>query len=114
MQTALRDVKCRVEVYPVRVHQLPDQLGPRDGGMGIVHLDRDLGRQRAQITIMRQETAHQILQGSGGEKELLLEAQFLADLGAVVGIQHARDRFRQHFRRGSLHEFATVERIKIK
>jgi hypothetical protein len=33
--------------------QQPHQFRPGDGGMGVVELDRDLGRQFAQVTMVR-------------------------------------------------------------
>ena len=72
MQCPLSNLKRRIKILSVDVHQLADQLGPSNRRVRIIHLDRNLVGQRVQITIVRQKATHEVLQRGRGKEELLL------------------------------------------
>ena len=59
-----------------------------DGGMGVVELDRGLLGEIVPILIAPPEASDDVLERAGDEEILLDEAEFLAALGVVIGIEH--------------------------
>ncbi len=70
--------------------QQAHQFRPGNRRMRIVQLDRHLRRQSAQIGMFAIEPAQDVAQRGGREEVFLLQPQFLALLGRVIRIQHAR------------------------
>ena len=69
------------------------QLDDRDGGMGVVELDRDLLREVFPVLVGPAEAADDVLERTGDKEVLLEQAQFLAALGLVVRVENLRDGF---------------------
>ena len=87
----LGNVEALLEVHAF-LHQQTNQLGDGHGGVGVVELHGVEVCKMGQVIAMGHLVgAHHILQGSGGEHILLLDAQALALPGGVVGIQHTGD-----------------------
>ncbi len=72
----------------VLVQQQTHQLGDGDGRVGVVELDGDFLGQFPQFVVVLGEAGEDVLEGGGDEEVLLLEAQFPAHLGGIVGIEH--------------------------
>ena len=88
-------VQAVVPVDPVLVDQEAHQLGHGDGGVGVVELDRHLVGQRREVGMTGEVAPEDVLQAGRGEEVLLLQPQFLAGLGRVVGVEDAGDALRQ-------------------
>ena len=74
--------------------QQAQQLGNGHCGVGIVELYRVCVGKMGEIPAMgRAVSTHHVLQRRAGEEILLLEAQALACVGVVVGVQHTADIF---------------------
>ena len=74
------------------VHQQPDQLGNGHGRVGVVELDGvELAEPGVVGAVGQLEGPQHILQGGGGQHILLLDAQPLALVGGVVGVQDTGD-----------------------
>ena len=73
------------------VDQEAHQFGYGDRRVGIIELDRGLGRQAAEVGVQAAVTTQDVLQRAGYEEDLLDEAQLLAALGAVVRIEDLGD-----------------------
>ena len=67
------------------------EFGDRQSRVCIVELDDTFAVEVPQVFIVIFHSADDVLQRCGDEEELLFEAQFLAFVVVVVGVQHARD-----------------------
>ena len=96
------------------IGQQPDQFRPGQRRVGIVHLDRNLGRQGAHIAVAFLKPPQNVLQRGGTQEKLLFQPQFLAGIGGVIGVEHAADGAGQSlgFRRRRI--VAAVEPLQIK
>ena len=90
VQRAPRQILRAVEGQAVIVHQQADQLGPGNGRMRVVQLDRHLVGQHFQIAMFGHEPCHDVLQRRRGQEIFLLQPQLLARFRRVVGIEHPR------------------------
>ena len=113
VQRPPRQVLRAVEGQAVHVHQQADQLGPGDGGVGVVQLDRDLVRQDLQVAMFGQEPRQDVLQRGRGQEIFLLQAQFLARLRGIVRIKNARQRAGQRLGFGRGRVIARVEALEV-
>ena len=84
-----------VHRQPVQIGQQAHQFRSGNRGVGVVELYRHLIGQVFDLVTFRQEAAQQILKRGGGKEILLLQAQFLAGIGGVVGVKHPRQGPRQ-------------------
>mmetsp|Transcript_13500 Transcript_13500/g.35937 ORF Transcript_13500/g.35937 Transcript_13500/m.35937 type:complete len:419 (-) Transcript_13500:13-1269(-) len=75
----------------VLVHEEAHELDDGDGGVGVVELDGDLGVELGERAVLLEEAADGVLEGGAHEEVLLLEAELLARVGGIVGIEHGRD-----------------------
>ncbi len=91
---AADDIEGLLEIHAVNVTEQARQLGNRNGGVGVIQLDRHLVRQRREIVILLQVTAQDVLKRGGGEEEFLAKAQLLSGGRRVCRIEHARQTFR--------------------
>ena len=98
---------------PVLVDEEPHQLRHRDRRVGVVELDRRLVGQRAQVGVVGEVAAQDVLQAGRGEEVLLLEPQLLAGLGGVVGVEDAADALREHLVLHRPHVVAAVEGLEV-
>ena len=62
-----------------------------DGGVRVVELNDDLFGEILPSFVVLAETAEDVVQRAGNEEVLLHEAQFLAALGLVIGIEDLGD-----------------------
>ena len=102
---------CQLDA--VLVDQQPHQLGHGQGRVGVVELDRRLVGQGGDVGMVRQVAADDVLQRRRGEEIFLLEAQLLAGLGGVVGVEDAADALGPHLLGHGLHVVAAVERFEV-
>mmetsp|Transcript_1100 Transcript_1100/g.3068 ORF Transcript_1100/g.3068 Transcript_1100/m.3068 type:complete len:926 (+) Transcript_1100:706-3483(+) len=99
----------------VLVHEQAHELRHRDGGVRVVQLERDLLRQQLPVgAVQLGEAAQAVLHGGGHEEVLLLQAQLLALVRAVVGVQHGRQRLGALLGQDGGHVVAGVERLQVK
>ena len=99
-----------VPAQAVVVHQYAHQLGDGDGGMGVVDVDGHLvGEDMPVIAVGVDEFLHRELYRGGGEEILLLQAQLLALVAVVVGIEDLGDDLGQLALLHGLHVLAAVE-----
>ena len=85
-----------VPAHAVIVHQYAHQLRDGHGGMGVVDVDGHLVREDGPVVAVDvDEVLHRVLYGRGGEEILLLQAQLLALVAVVVGIEDLGDDLRQ-------------------
>jgi len=75
----------------VHVVEKPLELDDRDRGVGVVELDGHLLRELVPVLVAPAEAADDVLERAGDEEVLLDEAELLAALGVVVGIEHLGD-----------------------
>ena len=88
---ALGDGEALLEIHAL-VHQQTDELGDGHGRMGIVQLNGIVVGKPAQVVAVGVlEGPQHILQRSGGQHVLLLDAQALAFPGGVVGVENTGD-----------------------
>ena len=85
------DVPRLVPVQARVVHQDAHQLGNHQRGVGIVDLDDVLLVEVLQGAVVLDVLAGDGLHGSGDEEILLLQAQGLALVVVVLGIEHLAD-----------------------
>ena len=112
-KAGLRNVERLLKPDPVGIGQKPDQFRPGQRRMGVVHLDRDMGRQRRQVGMRFQIAAQNVLDRGGGQEKLLLQAQFLALIGRILGVEHPADGPRQRLRLCRRGVVAAVETLKV-
>ncbi len=99
-----------VPAQAVIVHQYAHQLGDGHGGMGVVDVDGHHVREDGPVVAVDvDEVLHGVLYGRGGEEILLLQAQLLALIAVVVGIQYLGDDLRQLALLHGLDVLAAVE-----
>jgi len=99
-----------VPAQAVIVHQDAHQLGDGHGGMGVVDVDGHLVREDGEVVAVGvDELLYRELDGRGGEEILLLQAQLLALVAVVVGIENLGDDLRQLALLHGLHVLAAVE-----
>ena len=113
-QTSLRRFQRHLKRHAMIIGQKPHQFRPRNRRMGVVHLDRHMFRQRPQISVRNQIPPHDILQRRRGQEKLLLQPQFLALIGGVIGVKHAAKGPCQSFRFRRRRIIPPVEPLKIK
>ena len=71
------------------VEQDAHQLRHRQGGMGVVELDRNLVGELAPVVVVAAETAHEVGQRAGDQEIFLRKAQPLSHLGGVIRVENA-------------------------
>ena len=76
----------------MHIDQQAHQLGHGDGWMRVVELDRLVLGQAAQVPMLLQMPARQVLQRGGGEEIFLPQPQFLPGGRGVARIQQPRNR----------------------
>ena len=107
---AAGDALGGVPIQAVLVQQDADQLGDGHGGVRVVDVDGHLVREDGPVvTVDVDEVLHGVLDGGGGEEVLLLEAQLLALVAVVVGIEDLGDDLGQLALLHGLHILAAVE-----
>ena len=87
-ECAAGDVPRLVPWYETFVHQQTHQFGYREGRVGVVQLRGEHVREVFYGFPPAVEQAQHVLQRAGHEEILLGQAQSLAGLGLIVGIQH--------------------------
>ena len=112
-QTGPRRLDGGGKLHPVIVGQQTHQFRPGNRRMGVVHLDRHVFRQGRHIAMGNLETAQNVLQGRRSQEKLLLQTQFLALIGRIVGVQHPAQRARQCLRLCRRRIVAPVEPFQI-
>ena len=75
------------------IHQNSHQLDDRQSRMCVVQLDCDLGGKFPERTVILLESADDVADGTGYQKVLLNQAQFLAGNYGIGGIEHLGDSF---------------------
>ena len=85
------DIPGVVPAVPLHIHQDTHQFGDDQSGMGVVDLEDVLLVEVAQGAILGAVLAHDGLDGSGDKEILLLQAQRLALVVVVIGIEHLGD-----------------------
>ena len=100
-----------VPVQIVFVHQQPHHFRHGNARMGVVELENVLGGELAEIlAIGAHPLANHILQAGRSQEILLAQAQFLAALGGIVGIEHHGDVFRHIL---GAHRLGVASRVEI-
>ena len=94
------------------VHEVAHQLGHRHGGMGVVELDGVLLGKGVPVRVVLAVAADDVAHRAGDQEVLLDEAQLLARVGGVGGIEHLGDGLRPVLLLHRLHVFALVEHIQ--
>jgi hypothetical protein len=83
------------QLETVLVQQDPHQLGHPDGRVGVVELEAVFRGELAEVlAVDAHPLPDHVLEAGGGQEILLAQAQLLAALGGVVGVEHHRDVFR--------------------
>ena len=112
-QRARRHAPCHLVVHALDIDQQTQQLSDGAGGVGVVHLEDGKVGERGPVARHARgrglEACNHVLQGRRHEKVLLLQAQQLALLGGIVGVQDGRDFGGLARRRRRLFEAAIVE-----
>ena len=102
----------------ILVHEQAHQFRHGAAGMGVVKLEDVLGGELAEVaTVPHHPAVEHILEAGRGEEVLLLEAQFLAVLAGIVGVEHHGDVLgdvlgRHGFGIGTGVELAQVELVR--
>ena len=112
-QGPLREVPRLLPAELRLVEQDAHQLRHRQGGMGIVELDRDLVGKLAPVGVVAAETAHEVGQRAGDQEIFLREAQPLSHLGGVVRVEHAGQRLRRDAADQGADEVARAELLEV-
>jgi hypothetical protein len=86
-QRAHGHVDRLVEMELMLVDQQAHEFGTGDCRMRVVQLDRRLVGKLMGRMARADEATHDVLQGGGGQQVLLLQPEFLALVGRVVGIE---------------------------
>jgi hypothetical protein len=74
------------------VDEKPHELRDGDRRVRVVELDRGVPAERTHLPVLAQVPRDEVLERSGGEEELLAQAELLAGRRRVARVQHARDR----------------------
>ena len=82
--------------------------------MGVVHLYGHMLWQGGQIGMLGKVAAQDVLQSGGCQEIFLLQAQFLALIGGVIGVENAAKRARQRFRFRRSGVITPVKALQIK
>ncbi len=90
-ERALAQVPGVVPVEPLVVEEDAHQLGDGDRRVRVVELDRDLVGERVERRVAALVAPHDVGDRAGDEEVLLLEAQRLALLALIVGVEHLGD-----------------------
>ncbi|MNX85685.1 hypothetical protein D3C86_1175340 [compost metagenome] len=91
---ALCDLPGFVEFKAMDIAEKAHHFADGNGRMRVVKLDRNLVGQRGEIRVLLQMAAQNVLQRSGGEEELLPQAQFLTGRRRIGGVENPRQAFR--------------------
>ena len=103
-----------VPAQTLLIHQQAHQLGDGQAGMGVVDMDDHLLRQLLPVgAVLLLEVPQDVLQGGGGEEVLLLEAQQLALVVLVLGVEDVGDGLHQLLLRRGLHIVALAELVEV-
>lgn len=109
----LRDRPGLLPVHAVLVHQQPHELRHRHRRMRVVELDRELLVEVRLAGGLLQVDADHVLQRAGHQEILLDEAQALAELGLVIGIEYLGDGLAAHLAVHSAVIIAHVESLEV-
>ena len=112
-QRPAREIPGLLPLQVRLIEQDAHQLGHRQGGMGVVELDRDLVGKRAPVGVVAAESPHEVGQRAGNQEILLREAQPLSLFRGVVGIKHARQRIRRDAANDGADEIPAAELLKV-
>jgi hypothetical protein len=112
-EAAAGDLHRFVEGDATLVVEEADELGPRDGGVGVVELDRHLLGELPEIVELRLEPSDEIAERGGGEEVFLLEAERLAAFRRVVGVENAGDGAGERLGLGRRGVVAPVEAFEV-
>ena len=104
-----------IPVVAVLIDEDAHELGDADHRVGVVELEDDLVREGRQVRLVlaRVEDADGVVQGCGDEEVLLLEAQFLTDLGGVFRVENLGDVLGLDLRGHGVHVLGAVEGEQI-
>ncbi len=91
---ASREVPGLIPIETRIIEQDAHQLGDCQRRMRVVELDRGFFGESVPVGVVCPEAAHEVGQRARDEEVLLQEAQALAARRRVVGVEHARQRFR--------------------
>jgi hypothetical protein len=95
------------------VNEDAHQLGDRQRGVGVVELDgRMVGKLRPLLAVTF-EAAHDVGERTGDEEVLLLEAQLLAHVEGVVGVEDLAEVLRRDLAAHRLGVVAVVELVEV-
>ena len=112
-QRLLRDLPRLLPRQTFFVQQNPHQLGDRQAGMRVVHLDGDLRGQHFDLLVLLAEAPEDIAQRAGDQEIFLHQPQLLAAHHRVGGIQYARDIFRLDLLLDGANVVAAVEDLDV-
>src|SRR6187402_1236778 len=110
----LGDLPRVIPTEVIHVHEKTHQLRDADRGVRIVQLHRPLEMKFLERSLANAMDTDHVLQGTGDEEVLLLEAKALALRCIVARIKHLRDRLRQELFTNSTHVITGIEGLKIK
>ena len=103
-----------IPIDTMHIHQQPHQLGHGDGRMGVVELHRKFAVEVGDLQALAAQDAEHVLQRTAHEEDLLGEAQPLALVQLVVGIEHLGEGLRLHLAQHGAGVVAGVEGGEIK
>ena len=96
------------------IDQQPHQLRHRNGGMGVIELNRIFAVKVADRQALPLENPEHVLQRATHKENLLTEPQPLALFQFVVGIEHLGEGFRLHLLQHGPGVIPGIERGKVK
>mmetsp|Transcript_12733 Transcript_12733/g.53542 ORF Transcript_12733/g.53542 Transcript_12733/m.53542 type:complete len:680 (+) Transcript_12733:784-2823(+) len=95
------------------VHEHAHELGHADGRVRVVELDGHLVGELVEVLVVLLVAADHVLDGGADEEVLLLEAQLLALVRPVVGVEHGGDGLGALLVEDGRHVVAGVERLQV-
>ena len=112
-ERALGEVESLIPPEMRVVEQNAHELRRRQGGMGIVHLDRRLFGQRPPVRVRLAESANDIAERAGDEEIFLHQPEFAPLHGVIVGVENPGQRFRVERFGDRGDEIAAAEPLKV-